>query len=714
MRLLGQFVTKYPKIIITAWVLLIALLAVFAVRLPDKLHGDGFSVQDEYAEVMDELQATFKLSTHSIFVVFYEKSDSEIAAVLDKLKSSPAVHALKSPLDTPEQHKPMLSYATLQLEDKAMEMQKAVQSVRELLANEPGVAVTGGPVISNDINTASQRDLASAEAIGLPIALIVLLLAFGSVVASLVPIVIGVFTVVAAFGIMALLGDRVDLSIFIMNIVPMLGLALSIDFALLFINRYREERLHSSVPEAVQTTIRTAGRSILFSALCVMIGLGAMIVIRVKIFENIALGGTLVVAMAVLTALTLLPALICVLQDRLNKWTVIRVKATGSNIWNRMARFVMKHPVLIAGAALLLLGSGLIPARDMKLAIPQLESLPASYQSRASFEDLRNQFGLGQHAVVYMLAEREAGWKDDAGLAKILDIQKQLQTDSRVQAVSTIYTESKIDSAEAWKLASSAPQTAPKLAPLQETFIQGTKLFIPVTLHSNSTSDDAKQFLYSWMDRDLGVPFRLGGDPKFNQEIFDETFSKIGVAIAIIMVTTFFILILAFRSVLIPLKAILMNVIGLGSTFGILVYIFQYGHFGMEAVSLALIIPVIVFCLVFGLSMDYEVFLISRIQEEYEKSRDNTQATINGLTSTSKLITSAALIMIVVTGAFAFTDVVPIKQIGVGIAIAVAIDATIIRLMLVPSLMKLLGDWNWWLPFRKRKVPARQGWRDSA
>ena len=165
---------------------------------------------------------------------------------------------------------------------------------------------------------------------------------------------------------------------------------------------------------------------------------------------------------------------------------------------------------------------------------------------------------------------------------------------------------------------------------------------------------------------------------------------------------------IAFRSILIPLKAIIMNIIGLASTFGILVYIFQYGHFGIEETTIALIIPVIVFSLVFGLSMDYEVFLISRIQEEYLKHQDNTLATVDGLTSTSKIITSAALIMIVITGAFAFTEVMPVKQIGVGIAIAVAIDASIIRLLLVPSLMKLFGKWNWWLPFRKGPYKAKK------
>ena len=229
-------------------------------------------------------------------------------------------------------------------------------------------------------------------------------------------------------------------------------------------------------------------------------------------------------------------------------------------------------------------------------------------------------------------------------------------------------------------------------------------MFIPITLDVDGSSSEAQDFVRTWKDKNLGVDFAMGGQAKFNQEIFDEIAHKIAIAIAIIVVSTFIILMLAFRSILIPIKAILMNIIGLSSAFGILVYIFQYGHFGLEAGTIVLIIPVIVFCLVFGLSMDYEVFLISRIQEEYLAGSSNTKATIDGLTSTSRIITSAALIMIVITGAFAFTDVMPVKQIGVGIAIAIAIDATVIRLMLVPSLMKLFGDWNWWLPFRQKKV----------
>ena len=309
--------------------------------------------------------------------------------------------------------------------------------------------------------------------------------------------------------------------------------------------------------------------------------------------------------------------------------------------------------------------------------------------------------GLVEKSTVYMIAERKDGWNNTDGLEEIKKLEEQLLADKDVDSVQSIFTLSEISTVEQWEQSMQVPEIEGQLTPLLESFVQEDKLLIPITLDLSGASDEAQDWVREWSEKDLGVDTMLGGQPKFNQEIFDEIFDKVGLLLAIILGSTFIILMIAFKSILIPLKAIIMNIIGLASTFGILVYIFQYGHFGIEETTIALIIPVIVFSLVFGLSMDYEVFLISRIQEEYLKHQDNTLATIDGLTSTSKIITSAALIMIVITGAFAFTDVMPVKQIGIGIAIAIAIDATIIRLLLVPSLMKLLGKWNWWIPFKK-------------
>ncbi len=297
----------------------------------------------------------------------------------------------------------------------------------------------------------------TAEAIGVPIALVVLLLAFGTVVSALLPIIVGAITVVSAFGILTLLSGQVNLSIFILNIVPMLGLALSIDFALLFINRYREERERHDVVEAVQISMLTAGRSIIFSALCVMIGLGAMVVIKVEIFENIALGGALVVMLAIISGLTLLPALIVVLGDRLNKWRLIRVKSTASR-WQNFAGFVVKNPLKIILVAVILLGIAMIPIKDMELTIPSVDALPTSYDSRQTYDKLVEEFDLGKQATVFMLAERDGGWTERDGLEKMYEIQEALQDDPLVVDVTTMFTAANIDSVDTWEMANNNPQ----------------------------------------------------------------------------------------------------------------------------------------------------------------------------------------------------------------------------------------------------------------
>ncbi len=311
--------------------------------------------------------------------------------------------------------------------------------------------------------------------------------------------------------------------------------------------------------------------------------------------------------------------------------------------------------------------------------------------------------------MVYAIATRENGWENEEGLSEIKKLEDKLLADPLVDEVTTLFSLSGVKSAREWEMSMQVPEMEAKLRPLQEQFIKDHQLFIPITIAAEPDSKEAQDWVRTVAERYPGYELKVGGMPKFNQEIFDEIENKIGAVLSVIIVSTFFILLIAFRSLLIPIKAILMNIFGLSATFGILVYVFQYGHFGLPAGTIALIIPVLVFSLVFGLSMDYEVFLISRMQEEYAHSLDNDRATVEGLATTSKIITSAALIMIVLTGAFAFTDVMPVKQIGVGIAIAVAIDATIIRLLLVPSLMKLFGNWNWWLPFRKGRYRAG-GW----
>lgn len=697
----AKLITKHAKAIIIIWSAVFTFLAFYGIQLTSKLEGDGFKYDGDYKEVTERLSEDFGLPANTIFVVFEEQNDDAIRTTIEDIQTISGIQTVTSPFDNPQFYKEHISYAALDFDSTVEDFNPIIDELRDVIGDET-IYLTGGPVIAKDTTEASQRDLIKAEAIGVPIAIIVLLLAFGTVVASILPVIVGAITVISTFGIMTLLSEKIELSIFILNIVPMLGLALSIDFALLFINRFREEQHKGSVEQAVQTSILTAGRSIIFSALCVMIGLGAMVVIDVQIFQNIALGGFVVVLLAVISGLTLLPAMLTMLGDRINKWRLIRVSTTRSR-WGAFAHFVMNNPIKIIFAALLLLGLAMVPIKNIELTIPSTDALPTSYDARSSYDRLVEEFDFNKEASIFLLAEREDGWDSANGRQEMLDIQQQLQQDELVTNVLSMFTAANIEDAETWELASMDPSVAAQLNAVADNFIHENEMYFVVSIDADGSSTEAQGFIRDWMDVSFSddVTVKYGGLPKFNQEIFDEITSKIGIALAIIIVTTFIILMIAFRSLLIPLKAIIMNVIGLGATFGILVVLFQDGI--LNDGTIALIIPVIVFCLVFGLSMDYEVFLISRIQEEYEKGATNTKATIDGLVSTSKIITSAALIMIVVTGAFIFTDVLPVKQIGAGIAIAVAIDATIIRLMLVPSLMKLFGDWNWWLPFKKKR-----------
>lgn len=700
---LARLITKVYKWIIVAWVVLAIIMGFLAIRLPSILEGDGFNMDAEHARVMERATAQFGIASETMFIVFEHVDDEQIEASIAKVDALDLASDITSPLVDASLYTDELSYALLHFDHAEHNMSDVVSQIREAIDGDEGVMLTGQSAISKDISSASQRDLLVAEGIGLPIAIIVLLLAFGTVVASLIPLIVGLSAVIVSFGIMSIIGQSMDLSVFILNIVPMLGLALSIDFALLFISRFREERKKKDMSEAITTTIQTAGRAIIFSAFCVFIGLGAMFLIKVDIFRDIAVGGMLIVTGAVLSSITLLPAILIALGERVNKWRLIRVKANGADRWRKFAHAVIKRPVTITIIATVLLCTALLPVVNMELKIPQIDALPESYESREAYELINDTFSLDTQSPVYVIATRENGWDDLEGLSLIKRFEDHLTEQALVDEVMTIYALSGIDSPEMWEQMWQSPMGAEQLSPLWESFVQAEDLFVPITLTVDGSSEEAQNFVRQLADSFPDMDFIVGGQAKFNQEIFDEISDKIILVVSVIMISTFIVLMVAFRSLIIPLKAIFMNVIGLAATFGILVYIFQYGHFGLTPGTIALIIPAIVFSLVFGLSMDYEVFLISRMQEEYDKTGDNDHATVEGLAMTSKIITSAALIMIVLTGAFAIADVMPVKQIGVGIAIAVAIDASIIRLLLVPSLMKLFGKWNWWLPFSRRR-----------
>ena len=707
MEKLGGIIYRYRKWVLVLWILIIGISGVFALKLPSVLSGNGFEYKGEYNDTRKLLEKDFGQAKSSIILVFQRESsvsDNDwnqfIKTTFKDLKEFEGAKSITTPYERNGMIKEDYAYGLLSFDKSAEGLSDEIHQLNKILKNKKGlkVTMTGEPIIVQDLNIASQEDLAKAEMIGLPIALIVLVLAFGGLIAASIPIVIGVVSILTTMGVVFFFSYGTDLTIFILNIVPMIGLALSIDFALLLINRYKEELHAKSIEEAIKISVATAGRSIIFSGLCVFIGLSALWFIQIDIFQNVALGGMTVVFISAFCALTFLPALLAVLGAKINKFSVLRIADNKTSIWNRFAKFVMKRPVLMAAAALAILLAGLIPVAQMTMTIPGTESLPEKYPSRVAFEAFEENFipkDKRNEKKVSVVLETKGNVLETSNLEKVNSFLDELSNDKLVDAVDSPFSATGIQNEEMLSQLLRFGQKE-QTAPILDYFIRDNKMLIEVYLNTNDHSAEAREWVRDWSSRELDLSAHFGGAIKFEQEIFDEIFKKAPYGLLLIVVSTFIILMGAFRSILIPLKAILMNILSLSCTFGIVVWIFQQGHLGIEPADIALILPVFVFTLVFGLSMDYEVFLISRIQEFYLKTGDNTEATVSGLTYTSKIITSAAAIMIVVTGAFAFTGVMPIKQLGVGIAIAIFIDATIVRMVLVPALMKLFGDWNWW------------------
>jgi putative drug exporter of the RND superfamily len=697
------------------WACLITFFGYFAIQLPDVLRGNGFEFEGEYKQTNKLLEQQFGQGRTPLIILFEntkgmsEKSwQDSIQSFLESTQNLPFLEEQISPLQQPDMLKKNIAYGIfLFTPTKEEKLKPSLQTLRKtaLQYKESKITVTGEPIMVEDLNEASQKDLAKAEMIGLPIALLVLIFAFGGLVAASIPIAIGVSSILVSMGVVYFFHHVVDLSIFILNIIPMIGLALSIDFALLFINRFKEEILLHNSEDALIITLRTAGRSIIFSGLCVFIGLSGLLFIRIDIFQNVAIGGMIVVLVSILSSLTLLPLILFVLGNRINSLPLFRTKGNHDRIWINFSNFVMRFPILITLISLAALLACLIPIKDIQLAIPGKDAIPPNYESRIAFETYKEHFipnGREEENELIMILEAKKEMSNVSALKNAGTFIEKLEKDDYVTYVESPFSISKIKDPA---LFSQMWATNKEFSGNLSRYIQKDKMLLRVYLADDKTTKQIHKWVNKW-DK-AGEPFtlHLGGQVKFEQEIFNEIYQKAPYGFLLIIVSTLIILTIAFQSILIPIKAIFMNILSLGATFGIVVWIFQYGHFQIEPVTIGLILPVFVFSLVFGLSMDYEVFLISRIHEVYLETGDNTYATIIGLTSTSKIITSAAAIMIVITGAFSFTGVMPIKQIGIGIAIAIFIDATIVRLLLVPALMKLLGDWNWWF-FGRSEVKA--------
>ncbi|MCC3371714.1 MMPL family transporter [Cohnella sp. REN36] len=707
-RLLARLALRHARLVIAGWLVFVAVCGGFAVRLPGEAREPGLTPPGDHEAVMRVLAERFGVPERPVALLFErdehvsrDRFDAFIREVLRQVEQAGGFGAIASPIGRPEMQRDRYAYATLAFEDPNADRTSDIRQLQALLsdAETEGLSVraTGTDAIQADVNAASRSDLRQAERIGLPIALLVLWLALGGLVPAMIPIAAGLASVVGAMGIMALAGRAMTLSVFVIDVLPMVGLALSIDFGLLLASRYRHERHGRPIAAALERTIASAGSAIVVSGLCMLFGLIGILSIRMPIFRSVALGAAVAVALAVLAALTLVPALLGLLGDR---YRPPAIKDAAQGGWQRFVDRIMRRPIAVALTASALLAACIVPAFGMKLAIPDAASLPAGTPSRQAAEEMAAEFGMPNATPVWMLAESRgaafgpADWADAEQAVRLLAANPRvLRVDAELRGVPL-----SAGRLTEWDIKQPLGKASPGSPTTEGWAERGNLLMISVLIEGEPGSREAREGVRSLAAEVGGLRLYAGGEAPYEREVLEETGRGLRKALPFIGIANLAVLVWRFRSLLVPLKAVLMNFASIAAAYGATAWLFDADRLGSGDSAIAVMIPVFVFGLTFGISMDYGVFLFARIRERYVQTGDNERAVREGLAQTGPVITAAAAILLAVTLPFAFGDVTGVRQLGIGIAAAVSIDATIVRMLLVPALMKLFGRWNWWLP----------------
>ncbi len=573
------------------------------------------------------------------------------------------------------------------------------------------VVAAGMVPLNHDFVEVAKRDLARAELVILPVVAVFLFLAFGSVVAALLPLGVGMLAMVGGMAGTNLLTRVMPVSAYAPNIVTMIGLGVAIDYSLFIVNRFREEIAHRPVLEALEVTLARTGRAVLFSGVTVAIGLLGMLVLGLGNIGSLGVAGTMVVVLSVVYGLTFLPSALAILGPRVNALSLPIVRpmqsGAGSGFWHRLSRMVMAYPwrVFVPVAALLLLLG--LPFLHIRLGAGDLSSLPPWAEARRGGELLRREFpGAGATPVIVVLRYREGSPLEPARVGQAYDLSRWLARQPGVTGVQSVIDLAPGMSREDYQRMVEVPAALwPEEMRTAVAQIVGERIMIlAVATAPPAGSDEARALVRGIRDAHPPVDGELlvAGPTAFDLDFMGVVAGNAPLAIALVVAATYVALLVLLRSVLLPLKAVVVNLLSISASYGALVWIFQEGHLAewlhFTPGPIQTATPIIMFCLVFGLSMDYEVLLLSRVREEYERTGDNVLAVGAGLERTGRLITWAGAIMAGVFFAFALADSVIIKAVGIGIGIAVILDATVVRALLVPATMRLMGRWNWWLP----------------
>ena len=572
--------------------------------------------------------------------------------------------------------------------EEAADAVGAVLDVTRAAGADPrfDVLQNGLASVGKDFERVSQNDLKTGEVYGLVAALVILVLVFGAFVSALVPVLLALVAIAVALGAVALIGQATPLSFFVVNMAVGMGLALGIDYSLFIVSRFREERARGDEKlAAIRVAGATASRAVLFSGGTFVLALLGMLLVPTTVMRSLAAGAILVGIASVIVALTLLPAVLALLGDRVNALRLPFVQrrlaggeAAEGRFWSAIAGAVMRRPALslLLSAGVLLAAA--VPAFQLETGTAGVSTLPADLPSRQAFDVLDREFQAGRIAPVEVVVDGDAGSTEvEAAIGRL----------EAALADEPSFGEAAVEVNEAGDLALVSIPLAGD--PNADAAVEAVRELREETIPS----------AFSGVDADVLV----GGVSAKNSDFFDVSDRYRPIVFGFVLAFSFLLLTVAFRSIVVPAKAIALNLLSVGAAYGLLVLVFQKGYLadllGFQQVeSVEAWLPLFLFSVLFGLSMDYHVFLLSRIRERYDERGDNAEAVAFGIGSTARLITGAALIMVAVFSGFALGDLVMFQQMGFGLAVALFLDATVIRSVLVPASMKLLGRWNWYLP----------------
>lgn len=564
------------------------------------------------------------------------------------------------------------------------------------------IAYGGAVPTFTEIGETIEGDLTRAEAIAVPLTLLLLLFVFGGLLASLLPLAVGAMAVFGAFGTLWILTTFTDVSIFSINLVTALGLGLAIDYSLFIVSRFREELgAGRGVDEAVVRTVQTAGRTVAFSAVTVAVSLAALLIFPLYFLRSFAYAGIGVILVALVASVITLPAILKLLGTRLAPKKPVVVANAADNMWGRLATWVMRRPVVVAGTITVVLIAVGIPFLGVQFGVPDDRVLPEDATTRTVADVIRTDFDGNEGDALPVVATLSSSTTaiDDSAI------------DTYARELSLVDGVARVDSINGrWAGGEQIAPADPSLA----RFSNGTDTWFNVLPNVEAISPEAEAMVADLRAIDAPFDAVVGGQSALLVDSKAAIFGLVPWAAALIAVATFVLLFLMFGSILVPLKAIILNTLSLTATFGLMVWVFQDGNgaglLDFTATGLTdTTTPILMFCIAFGLSMDYEVFLLSRIKEEYDRTGDNDEAVATGLARTGRIVTAAALLLSITFFAFATSGVTFIKLFGLGLGVAVLVDAFIIRATLVPALMTMAGSANWWAPTWMRRIHDRFG-----